>query len=133
MELSKKSLLTPEQRQHWLQQWAREADRLEERRRQLRAVAEPVAREIGAHWPQASLWQFGSSLGPGFHADSDLDLAVADLPAEALIRAFTLAQACAMRVVDQRGLAPVALDLVRLEALPSVWQERIQREGHRLR
>ncbi|MFO0000399.1 MAG: nucleotidyltransferase domain-containing protein, partial [bacterium] len=30
---------------------------------------------------------FGSTLGPGFHVDSDLDLAVVGLPAEALLEA----------------------------------------------
>jgi predicted nucleotidyltransferase len=125
--------LTSQQRAHWLRQWAEEANALERRRGQLLAVADLVAEELGVHWSQVSVWLFGSTLGPGFHADSDLDLAVAGLPAEALMEALAVAEGCAMRIADRRGLAPVALDLVRLDSLPPPWRERVQREGQRLR
>jgi hypothetical protein len=74
----------------------------------------------------------GSALGPGFHADSDLDLAVGQLPADDLIDALDLVARCAGQESDRLFLAPVAIDLVRLEALPLPWQERIQRDGRRL-
>jgi hypothetical protein len=69
-----------------------EAKSLERRRSQRLAVAEAVAEELGARWPEVSFWLFGSTLGPGFHADSDLDLAVAGMPAEALMEALALAE-----------------------------------------
>jgi len=58
---------------------------------------------------------------------------VAQLPAGDLIEALDLAHRCAGRELDRRGAAPVALYLVRLEALPLCWQERIQRDGQPLR
>ncbi|MCP9913323.1 nucleotidyltransferase domain-containing protein [Cyanobium sp. BA20m-14] len=119
--MAKTPLLTPLQREHW------------QRRRQLLEVAATVASELRAQWPEVSLWLFGSSLGPGFHADSDLDLAVAQLPAGDLIEALDLAQRCAGRELDRHKASAVALDLVRLEALPLCWQERIQRDGQPLR
>lgn len=75
---------------------------------------------------------FGSILGPGFHGDSDLDLAVVGLPAEALLEALAVAEGCAMRMADRPGWAPVSLDLVRLDSLPMSWRERVQRDGQRL-
>ncbi|MFM1799528.1 MAG: polymerase beta, Nucleotidyltransferase [Cyanobacteriota bacterium] len=125
--------LTSRQRDHWLRQWAEEARSLERRRSQRLAVAEAVAEALGARWPEVSVWLFGSTLGTGFHADSDLDLAVAGLRAQALIDALTVAEGCAMRIGDRLGLAPVALDLVRLDSLPPPWRERVQRDGRRLR
>jgi predicted nucleotidyltransferase len=74
---------------------------------------------------------FGSVLGPGLHADSDLDLAVAGLPADQLLDAMALAQGC-VGVAGRTGSAGVAVDLVRLETLPIHWQERIRAEGQRL-
>jgi predicted nucleotidyltransferase len=125
--------LTAQQRDHWLRHWTAQANQLERRRGELLTVAAPVAAELRARWPQISIWLFGSTLGPGFHADSDLDLAVAGLPADALIEALEVAERCAMRVAERQGLAPIAMDLVRLESLPLHWQERIQRDGQRLR
>jgi predicted nucleotidyltransferase len=131
--MAKTPLLTPLQREHWQRRWASEAGQLQQRRRQLLEVAATVASELRAQWPEVSLWLFGSSLVPGFHADSDLDLAVAQLPAGDLIEALDLAQRCAGRELDRHKASPVALDLVRLEALPLCWQERIQRDGQPLR
>ncbi len=89
--------MTSRQRAHWLRQWAEEAKSLERRRSQRLAVAEAVAEELGARWPEVSIWLFGSTLGPGFHVDSDLDLAVAGLPAEALIDTLTVAEVCGVK------------------------------------
>jgi predicted nucleotidyltransferase len=125
-------LLTPSQRQHWLRGWAAHSVRLEKRRCQLLEVAPVVVGALRARWPDARVWLFGSALGPGFHADSDLDLAVAQLPADDLIAALDRVARCASRESDRLGLAPVAIDLVRLEALPLPWQQRIQRDGRRL-
>ncbi len=125
-------LLTPSQQQHWLRGWAVHSVRLEQHRRQLLEMAPVVVGALQARWPDARVWLFGSALGPGFHADSDLDLAVAQLPAEDLIDALDLVARCAGRESDRLALAPVAIDLVRLEALPLPWQQRIQRDGRRL-
>ena len=121
--------LTAVQRQHWRQLWAREAEALESRRQQLLVVAKAVAKELGRHWPEAAVWLFGSVLGTGFHAGSDLDLAVEGLPREALLEALALAERCADAQLLTLGGSPVAVDLVRLEALPVPWQERIRQRG----
>lgn len=124
--------LTASQRDHWLRGWTTQAAHLQERRRQLLELAPVLAAALLERWPEARVWVFGSVLGPGFRADSDLDLAVAQLPAEDLIDALDLVSRRAGREVDRQALAPIAVDLVRLEALPLVWQRRIQRNGRRL-
>ena len=70
-------------------------------------------------------------LGPGLHADSDLDLAVAGLPADELLDALALAEGGA-DAPERPGAAAAAVDLVRLETLPIHWQERIRTEGQLL-
>jgi predicted nucleotidyltransferase len=124
--------LTAAQRQHWRQLWAREADALEERRQQLLVVAKAVAKELQGLWPEVGVRLFGSVLGPGFHDGSDLDLAVEGLPREALLEALALAERCADAQLLTLGGSPVAVDLVRLEALPVPWQERIRQRGQAL-
>lgn len=124
--------LTAAQRQHWRQLWAREADALEGRRQQLLVVAKAVAKELQGLWPEVGVWLFGSVLGPGFHDGSDLDLAVERLPREALLEALALAERCADAQLQTLGCSPVAVDLVRLEALPVPWQERIRQRGQAL-
>jgi predicted nucleotidyltransferase len=124
--------LTPEQRERWLRRWASEAAKRECRRRHLLEVAGAVATELRAHWPKTHLWQFGSTLGPGFHTQSDLDLAIAQLPADDLMKALDLAQQRASQDLERLGLAPVRVDLVRLEALPPTWRQRIERHGRSL-
>ncbi|MFI0403961.1 MAG: nucleotidyltransferase family protein [Cyanobium sp.] len=124
--------LTAAQRQHWRQLWARESDALEERRQQLLVVAKAVAKELQGLWPEVGVRLFGSVLGPGFHDGSDLDLAVEGLPREALLEALALAERCADAQLLTLGGSPVAVDLVRLEALPVPWQERIRQRGQAL-
>ena len=124
--------LTASQKDHWLRGWTTQVAHLQERRRQLLELAPVVAAALMERWPEARVWVFGSVLGPGFRTDSDLDLAVAQLPAEDLIDALDLVSRRAGREVDRQALAPIAVDLVRLEALPLVWQRRIQRNGRRL-
>jgi|LakMenEpi03Aug12_release.lakeMendotaPanAssembly.Ray.scaffolds.fasta_scaffold09356_8 predicted nucleotidyltransferase len=124
--------LTAAQRQHWRQLWARESDALEERRHQLLVVAKAVAKELQGLWPEVGVRLFGSVLGPGFRDGSDLDLAVEGLPREALLEALALAERCADAQLLTLGGSPVAVDLVRLEALPVPWQERIRQRGQAL-
>jgi predicted nucleotidyltransferase len=124
-------VVTPGQRDRWRQRWASEAARREERRTQLQSQALAIASTLRQRWPDLSLWLFGSVLGPGLHADSDLDLAVAGLPAGELPEALSLAEGCA-NAAERPASAAVAVDLVRLETLPIHWQERIRAEGQRL-
>jgi predicted nucleotidyltransferase len=121
-------VVTPGQRDHWRQRWASEAARREQRRGQLRSQAAAIAATLRQRWPDVSVWLFGSVLGPGLHADSDLDLAVAGLPADELLDALALAEGRA-DAAARPGSAGVAVDLVRLETLPIHWQARIRAEG----
>lgn len=121
-------LVTPGQRDHWRQRWASEAARREQRRAQLRSQAAEIAATLRQRWPDVSVWLFGSVLGPGLHADSDLDLAVAGLPADELLDALALAEGRG-DATERPGSAAVAVDLVRLETLPIHWQERIRSVG----
>lgn len=99
---------------------------------QLQSHAVAIAATLRQRWPDLSLWLFGSVLGPGLHADSDLDLAVAGLPAGELPEALALVAEGRADAAERPGSAAVAVDLVRLETLPIHWQERIRAEGQRL-
>jgi predicted nucleotidyltransferase len=121
--------LTPAQREQWRQLWAKETDGLAERRRQLLVVAQEVAQALHRLWPGMVVRLFGSVGGAGFHAGSDLDLAVEGLPSEAQLEALALAECQADATLAKLGGEPVAVDLVRLETLPEPWRERIRRQG----
>jgi predicted nucleotidyltransferase len=73
------------------------------------------------------VWLFGSALEPGFTLESDLDLCVEGMPSDALLDAMALLDQVALP--GQVQSLPV--DLVRLEALPPHWQQRM-RERARL-
>jgi predicted nucleotidyltransferase len=73
------------------------------------------------------VWLFGSALEPGFTLQSDLDLCVEGMPSDALLDAMALLDQVALP--GQVQSLPV--DLVRLEALPPHWQQRM-RERARL-
>jgi predicted nucleotidyltransferase len=117
--------LTSAQRDNWRQLWAEEADLLAARRAQLLVVAQEVAQALHRLWPGLVVRVFGSVDGPGFHAGSDLDLAVEGLPPADLAEAQALAERQADATLARLGGQPVALDLIRLEALPEPWRERI--------
>lgn len=125
-------LVTSAQRAFWQRQWAAEEEACEARRRQLLEVAAAVAEGLRQRWPGLTVWLFGSVLGAGFRSDSDLDLALQGLPLEDVSEAMALAESRADALLISRELDPVTLDLVRLEALPLPWQERIQRDGRAL-
>lgn len=125
-------LVTPSQRAFWQRHWAAEAEACEQRRRQLQEVAASVAEALRQRWPALTVWLFGSVLGPGFREDSDLDLALEGLPSEALLEAMAVAETRSDALLIAADKAPVAVDLVRLEALPEPWQARIRRDGQRL-
>ena len=125
-------LLTESQREHWRLRWAGQSRSLEERRRALLEIAPAIAGVLQARWPGVTVRLFGSVGGPGFHMGSDLDLGLEGLPTEALLEAMRLAAERADAAAERRGLAPIAVDLVRLEALPEPWRERIRATGQPL-
>ncbi|MFM7269846.1 MAG: nucleotidyltransferase family protein [Cyanobium sp.] len=121
--------LTESHREHWRLRWARQERSLEERRRALLEIAPAIATALQARWPGVTVRLFGSVRGAGFHMGSDLDLGLEGLPAEALLEAMRLAEDQADAAAERRGLAPIAVDLVQLEALPKPWRERIRATG----
>lgn len=121
--------LTASQREHWRLRWAGQSRLLEKRRQALLAVAPAIAAALQARWPGVTVRLFGSAFGPGFHAGSDLDMGLEGLPAQALLEAMGLAEEQADAMAERQGLAPIAVDLVRLEALPGPWRERIRATG----
>ena len=125
--------VTEAQRQLWQKIWDQEERSLEKRRRRLESVALAISKALKTRWPAIyAIWQFGSSLGPGFQRDSDLDLAIGGLPAADLLDAFAVAEGTIDQQVAAGHLTPVAVDLVRLETLPPHWRERIRKRAARL-
>lgn len=125
--------VTEAQRRLWRKLRADDAQALEERRRQLEPLARAIAAALKERWPGIDgVWRFGSSLGPGFHHGSDLDLAVRGLAAMDLLDAIAVAE----HTLDREGAAgrqsPIGVDLVRWEALDPHWRERIRTRGLRL-
>jgi predicted nucleotidyltransferase len=111
-------------RRHWQQRLQAEAAAVEQRRQQAEGQASAAARALRARWPQIeAIWLFGSVLEPGFGLQSDIDLCVEGLPAADLLEAMAL--------LDDLEPGGLPLDLVRFEALPAHWQQRL-RERARL-
>jgi predicted nucleotidyltransferase len=111
--------------------WAAEAAALERRRQRLVAAAQEAARALRHCWPSVeAIWLFGSAAGPlGFRRHSDLDLALAGLPAEAQIPALALVEQLVDPALAAAGEAGIAIDLVRLDDLDPHWQARIRQRG----
>ena len=116
------------------QQWAVEAEALEQRRQRLLAAAGDAADALRQGWPQLeAVWLFGSTATAGsFRRHSDLDLALAGLPAEAHIAAMAVVERQVDAALAAAGEAGVAIDLVRLEDLEPHWQQRIRERACRL-
>ena len=120
------------------QQWALECDALERRRQRLLAAAATAALGLRERWPMLeAVWLFGSTATPptstqGFRRHSDLDLAVAGLPAEAHIAAMAVVERQVDAALAADGEAGVAIDLVRVEDLEPHWQNRIREQACRL-
>jgi predicted nucleotidyltransferase len=90
-------------------------------RPEARQAAQRCADELRRHWPSLGpVWLFGSILGPGFRASSDIDLAVEGLPPCDLLAALAVAEACS---------PGIPVDLVRFEDLAPQWQERLRRRA----
>lgn len=116
------------------QQWAREAEALEQRRQRLLAAAGVAACALKVRWSQLeAVWLFGSAATPGgFRRHSDLDLALAGLPAEAQIAALAVVEQQVDAALAAAGETGIAIDLVRLEDLEPHWQGRIRQRALRL-
>lgn len=113
------------QRRHWQQRRQAEAAAIAERRQWAERQAQQSAHALRGRWPQIeAVWLFGSVLEPGFTLESDLDLCVAGLPSAALLEALALLDHLELPGHEQEQRLPV--DLVRLEALPPHWQQRMR-------
>jgi len=117
-------------RRHWQQRLQAEAEAIAARRRLAEQQAQAAAEVLRDRWPQIQgVWMFGSVLEPGFGLGSDLDLCVEGLPSNALLAAIELLNATEVVAVPA---GPLPIDLVRLEALPPHWQERLRQRGRPL-
>lgn len=113
------------QRRHWQQRLQAEAAAIAERRQRAERQAHCSAEALRARWPQIqAVWLFGSALEPGFTLESDLDLCVEGMPSDALLDAMALLDHVVLPGHVQEQSLPV--DLVRLEALPPHWQQRMR-------
>jgi predicted nucleotidyltransferase len=118
--------VTAAQRQHWQQRLNAEAAAVAERAIVARQLAQEAAERLLERWPDLQgIWLFGSLHDGRFGLTSDVDLAVAGLPADALMSAMALLEPL------QDG--EIVIDLVRLEDLDLHWQQRIQERGDVLR
>ena len=116
--------VTAAQRQHWQQRLQAEQAAIARREVAARGLARQAAHALYQCWPAVQgIWLFGSLSEGRFAASSDVDLAVAGLPPQELLRAMALLEP----LQDQ-----IAIDLVRLEDLDPHWQERIHARGEQL-
>jgi len=100
----------------------REQADLARRALELEGRVEEVARHLCVRFGARRVFLFGSLAWGGFHASSDVDLAVEGIAPDRLCEAATEASAAAERVVE----------LFALEELPPSFRERITSEGRRL-
>ena len=116
------------------QQWAEEAEALERRRQRLLDAAADAAHALQAAWPEIeAVWLFGSAAtAQGLRRHSDLDLAVAGLPATAHTAALGVVEQVVDTALAAAAEAGTAIDLVRLEDLDPHWQQRIRQRALRL-
>ncbi|MFZ9172418.1 nucleotidyltransferase domain-containing protein [Vulcanococcus sp.] len=122
--------VTAAHRHYWQQRLQAEDAAIAERRQWAEQQATRSAEALRAQWPQIqAIWLFGSVLEPSFSLQSDLDLCVEGLPNAALLDAMALLDHVGLPGQPQEQRLPV--DLVRFEALPPHWQQRL-RERARL-
>ena len=93
--------------------------------------AQKSAAVLQARWPEIrAVWLFGSVLGPSFGLNSDLDLCVEGLSSNALLEAMEVLDEALLRDAEPGHCLPI--DLVRLEALPPHWQQRLRDQARQL-
>lgn len=119
-------------RQHWQRRLQAEAEAIAQRRLLAEQQAQQAAAVLRARWPELrAVWLFGSVLEPSFSLNSDLDLCVEGLPSNALLEAMeVLDEAALLRDAEPEQCLPI--DLVRLEALPPHWQQRLRDQARQL-
>jgi len=108
-----------------------EAEAIAPRRLLAERQAHQAAAVLQARWPEiCAVWLFGSVLEPSFSLNSDLDLCVEGLPSSALLEAMELLDEALLRDAEPGQWLPI--DLVRLEALPPHWQQRLRDQARQL-
>jgi len=118
-------------RQHWQRRLQAEAEAIAQRRLLAEQQAHQAAAVLQARWPEiCAVWLFGSVLEPSFSLNSDLDLCVEGLPSSALLEAMELLDEALLRDAEPGQWLPI--DLVRLEALPPHWQQRLRDQARQL-
>ena len=111
--------VTAAQRQHWQQRLQAEAAAVAERTAAARQLAQVAAERLLERWRDLQgIWLFGSLRDGRFGLTSDVDLAVAGLPEDALLGSMAL-----LEPLQDGG---IVIDLVRLEDLAPHWQQRIR-------
>ena len=107
---------------------------LERRRQRLLDAAADAAQALQAAWPEIeAVWLFGSAAtAQSLRRHSDLDLAVAGLPATAHTAALGVVEQVVDTALAAAAEAGTAIDLVRLEDLAPHWQQRIRQRALRL-
>ena len=118
-------------REHWQRRREAEAEAIAQRRRLAEQQADQAAALLRARWPEVrAVWLFGSVLEPSFSLNSDLDLCVEGLPSDALLEAMEVLDQGLLRDAGPEQYLPI--DLVRLEALPPHWQQRLRDQARLL-
>ena len=118
-------------RQHWQRRLQAEAEAIAQRRLLAEQQAQKSAAVLQARWPEIrAVWLFGSVLGPSFGLNSDLDLCVEGLSSNALLEAMEVLDEALLRDAEPGHCLPI--DLVRLEALPPHWQQRLRDQARQL-
>ena len=108
---------------YWQQRFAADRQQLEQRRAMGLQQAQAAAVALRQRWSEVQAIQlFGSLLGDGFRAHSDLNLLVAGLPPEAWLEAVALVEAC----------GPLPVDLKRAEDLSPGLLARLRRGSKEL-
>jgi predicted nucleotidyltransferase len=118
-------------REHWQRRREADAKAIAQRRSLAEQQADQAAALLRARWPEVrAVWLFGSVLEPSFSLNSDLDLCVEGLPSNALLEAMEALDEALLREAEPGNGLPI--DLVRLEALPLHWQQRLRDQARLL-
>lgn len=119
-------VVTSAQRRIWRQRRQAAKAAVQAREQAARHLAAQAAHLLRIHWPGIEgVWLFGSVAEGRSHGSSDMDLAVAGLPPEALLTAQAELDGLAADAFDAAQEA-IPIDLVPLENLPPHWQQRIR-------
>ena len=112
--------ITPEQAAAaFVERATRQAAALEARRQQIRARLPALAAMLRARYGAQGVILFGSVTWGGFHAASDVDVAVIGLAPDRLFEA----------IADANIDMPVPVELFVLENLPATFRARVLADG----